>query len=160
MGSHPEFERLRPVTQLVQCFHVRTHRVLHRAGVLTDQLGGRLLGTDDRTDGQAADDLLKVDAVDLGKQLGFGMPPRVQRKQDVFLIHTGQCAERFAARQPLLVEQVAVGAVAVDDGRAGQQFAERFAAVEPVFNDLDRNTAIQQQFCKKIRDLAAADQHG
>ena len=143
----------------MQRFDIRAHRILHRAGVLTDQLSRRLLGTDNRADGQAADDFLKVYAVDLCKQLGLGMTSRVQGQQDILLIHAGQRAECLAVRQTLLVEQVAVGAVAVDDGRAGQQLAERFAALQPVFDDFDRNTRGKQQLCQKIRNLTAADQH-
>ena len=159
MRRHAELERLRAAAQLVQRLDVGTHRVLHRAGVLADQLGGRLLGADDRADGQVFDDFLEIDAVDLGEQLGPRMAPRVQREQDVFLIHTGQRDERLAAGQAFLLEQVAVGAVAVDDRRARQQLAQELTPLEPVFNDLDRNAGRQEHFRQEIGDFAAADQH-
>ena len=58
--GYAEFERLR-AAQLVQRFHIGAHGILHRAGVLADEVGGRLLRADDGADGQAFDDLLEID---------------------------------------------------------------------------------------------------
>ena len=65
------------------------------------------------------------------------MTAGVQRKQDVLLVHAGERRKRLAGRQTLLVEQVAVGAVAVDDGRVREHFGQCLAALEFVFDNLD-----------------------
>ena len=130
--------------QLMQGLHVGAHRVLHRAGVLADQLGGGLLGANHLADRHAGNDFLKVHTVDLGEQLRTRMTAGVQRKQDVLLVHAGERRKRLAGRQTLLVEQVAVGAVAVDDGRVREHFGQCFAAFKFVFDNLDCNAGIQQ----------------
>ena len=68
-------------------------------------------------------------------------------------------AAKLTGCQTLLIEQVAVGAVAVDDGRVREHFGQCFAAFKFVFDNLDCNAGIQQDFRKKVRDFAAADQH-
>ena len=119
----------------MQGLHVGAHRVLHRAGVLADQLGGGLLGANHLADRHAGNDFLEVHTVDLGEQLRTGMTAGVQRKQDVLLVHAGEGRERAAGGQALLVEQLAVGAVAVNDRCGRQLLGQKFAPLQTVFDD-------------------------
>lgn len=79
-------------------------------------------------------------------------------EQDVLLVHAGEGHERAAGGQTLLVEQLAVGAVTVDNGCRRQLFRQKFTAFQTVFDDLDRNAGIEQDLREEKGDLAAADE--
>ena len=132
--GHAELKRLR-AAELMQGFDVRTHRVLHGAGVLADKLGGGLLGAHDGADGQVRNDLLEVHTVDLGEQTSLRVASGVQGEQDVLLVHAGEGRERAAGGQALLIEQLAVGAVAVNDRCGRQLLGQKFAPLQTVFDD-------------------------
>ena len=88
------------------------------------------------------------------------MTSGVQGEQDVLLVHAGEGRERAAGGQTLLVEQLAVGAVAVDNGCRRQLFRQKLTALQTFFDDLDRNAGIEQDPREEKGDLAAADEHG
>lgn len=157
--GHAELKRLR-AAELMQGFDVRTHRVLHGAGVLADKLGGGLLGADDGADGQVRNDLLEVHTVDLGEQTSLRVASGVQGEQDVLLVHAGEGRKRAAGGQALLIEQLAVGAVAVNDRCGRQLLGQKFAPLQTVFDDFHRETGVKQDFREEKGDFAAADQHG
>ena len=88
------------------------------------------------------------------------MASGVQGEQDVLLVHAGEGRERAAGGQTLLVEQLAVGAVAVNDRCGRQLLGQKFAPLQTVFDDFHRETGVKQDFREEKGDFAAADQHG
>ena len=159
-GANKEFRRLDPVVeQLVEGFNVGADGVLQGADVGNDGFRRDEAGVDDAAQIQLGDDVAEGNAVELGDGLGPGDPAGVKGHEDVFLVDAREGNEGIGAGDALLLQELLVGAVAVQNGGLRKQFAEFGAALGALFDDFDVDAHLQKLTGQVIAGSAAADDH-
>ncbi len=111
-----KFQRLHAVVQnAVQGLDVAARLVLQCAHILHDVIAGHVLGVDDAAQIQPGQNIVKFQAVDLGDQLAVGVLFGKQGQQHVLLVDVGQGHKGLGGLQALREQELAVGAVLVQD---------------------------------------------
>ena len=98
--------------------------------------------------------------IELGDDLRHTAVECVVRKQQVFLVHSGECHERIGAVQPLLVEKLVLRTVAVNDhGAAAECGGYIIAALCVLFDYFYAVSAADKLIAQVFRYAACTEQH-
>ena len=156
-----KFQRLHTVVQnAVQGLDVAACLVLQSAHILHDVIAGHVLGVDDAAQIQPGQNIVELEAVDLRDQLALGVLFRKQGQQHVFFVDVGQSHEGFGGFQTFREQEVAVGAVLVQDLCLRQGLGQNIAAGRVPLDDADADVIFQQLLAQVIGDGTAAHDKG
>ena len=133
----------------------------HGPDVLHDQLRGHIPGRHHTIDhALAADQLRQGPAVDLGHHLApLRLPGGAQGHEDISFVDTRQGHEGVRLLDALLRQQLAVGAVALNDQGPGQLFADLGAAGLVLVDDLHAHAHVQQLVRQIVAHFTGAHDH-
>ena len=160
IGLHAEFQGLcLAVHELVEGFHVAAQGVFQRARITGEHVGGDVLGGNQALQTQLFGDEFQFIAVDLGDDLRHALAGGIEGDEDVFLIHAGEGCEGVHGFQAFLQQDFLLRAVAADDHRTGQLFADLLALLAVLVDDLDAGAAGQQHLGKVKAHAAGAEDH-
>ena len=156
-----EFQRFHAVVEdAVKGLDVVAGLVLQGADVLHDVVAGHVLGVDDTAQIEPGQNIVELEAVDLRDQLALGVLFRKQGQQHVFFVDVGQSHEGFGGFQTFREQEVAVGAVLVQDLCLRQGLGQNIAAGRVPLDDADADVIFQQLLTQVIGDGTAAHDEG
>ena len=89
----------------------------------------------------------------------MGHPLRKHTKQNIFLIHIGQCHKRFSVFQIFFKQQVLACTIPVDHRCIRQQICQQLTSLFGLLDDHNAHFHLQQHSCKEDSDGSATHDH-
>ena len=141
----------------MQPLHGAALRIGKRAHVAGDLVDGDILGGNDGLDARLLDEVYVARTRHLGQHLLHTGALRGERHEEVFLITAREGNESVAIEDILRLEQLVIGAVAVNNGGLGELFGKRETLLLVLFHDCQMRAGVLDLPGEIQRNAAAAE---